>query len=70
MSRSKTTYQRRWDATRRVLLWFQARERNALLALLAAAVLLILCSLAGGMSSTPVWAEETAALKERVIPGP
>lgn len=52
------------------LRWFDSRERNALLALLAAAVLLILCSLAGGMTSTTAMAEEPSPPTGLVIHAP
>jgi hypothetical protein len=53
-----------------IMQWFDARERNALLALLAAAVLLILCSLAGGMSPSSALAAEPPSFTVQVIPAP
>lgn len=70
MSEKELMAQARWASPHQVGRWFDARERNALLALLAAAVLLILCSLAGGMSSTTAWAAEPPPVKAPAIPAP
>ncbi|MCX8155984.1 MAG: hypothetical protein N3J91_05990 [Verrucomicrobiae bacterium] len=70
MSRHEQSGQSRYGAGPGVLRWFDARERNALLALLAAAVLLILCSLAGGMPSASASAAEPPPIKAPAAPAP
>ncbi len=70
MSHNQRSAEQRYLAGHRVLRWFDARERNALLALLAAAVLLILCSLAGSTTSASTLASVPPPIKAPAAPAP